>query len=108
MLQKMGDVDLLIENDDLVLDAIGMPQLVTGRACITQDMKNMVRDKGYLVDMMAQRDAQRRAVVMAQITQEAEADVRIKPGSVSVSESTPGVFWLVAESLVYGPIQFIL
>ncbi len=108
MLQRLGDVDLLIENDDLVLDSIGIPQLVTGRACISQDIKNMIREKGYLVQMVGERDKSKRAVILANIEQEVEADLRIKPGTARVTELTPETFVIAAETLVYGLIEFFV
>ena len=108
MLKQLGDIDLLFENDDFVLDEIGSPVLVTGRACIVQDMKNMVRDKGYLVQMVAQRDKSQRAVLLASIAREVEADARIKPGTVVVSEMAADEILIEATSITHGPIDFFI
>lgn len=106
MLQKLGDIDLLIQNDDLVLDEIGVPKLVTGRECIVQDIKNMLRDKQYLVLIIANRDKAQRSVVLANIEREIEADQRIKPGTARVTELTVEKYLIAATSLTYGPIDF--
>lgn len=108
MLQKLGDIDLLIENDDMVLDGIGIPQLVTGRSCIVQDIKHMLRDSGLLVQMIAQRDKARRAVLLADIEQAVEADARIRPGTARVTEMEADRFLIEAASLQYGLIEFFM
>lgn len=105
MPDALGDIDLLIVNDDLVLDEIGVPLLVTGRACIVQDILNMIRDKGYLVLMVAERDPHRRAVLLGKIENEIEADTRIRPGTARVTEVTFERFLITAVSLKYGAID---
>lgn len=106
MLQKLGDIDLLIQDDDLVLDAIGVPVLVTGRACIVQDIKHMLREKQYMVQMVANRDKAQRSIAQANIESEIESDPRIKPGTARVTELTAGKYLIAATSLTYGPIDF--
>ena len=52
--------DLLISKDDMTLDANGEPVLVTGRACIAQDIQHMIRESGLLVELVGERDGIRR------------------------------------------------
>jgi hypothetical protein len=99
-----NDIDLLISNDDIVLDAFGQPLLVTGRACIVQDIKHLLRDRGFLVAIIAERDKNKRRAVQTQIERAVEDDERIKPGSVRVTEGDAGVFLLEATSMAYGPV----
>lgn len=105
MPEPLGDIDLLIVDDDLVLDEIGVPQLVEGRACIVQDILNMIRDTGYLIMLVAERDPHRRAIFLGKIENEIEADTRIRPGTARVTELAFDRFLITAVSLKYGAID---
>lgn len=52
--------DLLITEDDLTPDAGGIPEMVTGRASIAQDIVHMIRESGLLTEMLANRDPMKR------------------------------------------------
>jgi hypothetical protein len=101
-------IDLLIEQDDLTLDAGGNPKLVDGRASIAQDIKHMIRESGLLVDIIANRDALTRRTNIIRITMAVDDDERIVPGTAEVEESAPGEYWLTATTVKYGNIALQL
>ena len=103
--------DLLITDDDLDLDAGGNPGLVTGRACIAQDITHMIRESGLLVDLIGERDVMKRKTNIVRLTLMVDQDYRIKPGTARVEEYWPErnlvEFWLTAETMRYGKISFL-
>lgn len=96
--------DLLITDDDLAPDAAGVPKLVSGRDCITQDIKHMIRETGLLVELVGNRNARKEAKNLLAITIEVDNDERIVPGSASIEKSDVGVYNLTATTVAYGEI----
>jgi hypothetical protein len=103
-----GDTDLLLVNDDIVYDEVGNPKYVYGRDCILQDIKNMIRDKGYLLLLLAQRDQDVIDGVMSKIEQDVEDDLRITPGTATMTQVDTNNFYLNAMTEEYGPIAIEL
>ena len=103
--------DLLITRDDMTLDKNGEPVLVTGRACIAQDIQHMIRESGLLVELVGERDGIRRKTNIVKITLEVDQDTRIKPGTTRIEEVWTSCerveFWLTAETIRYGKISFL-
>lgn len=97
-------IDLLITDDDFTLDAGGIPRTVDGRASIAQDIVHMIRETGLLVELVANRDARRKAQNLLQITIEVDNDARIVPGTAAIAETGLGVFYLTATTVEYGAI----
>lgn len=97
-------IDLRISDDDLTLDAGGNPVTLDGRASIAQDIKHMIRESGLLVEIIANRDARKRATNIVKITIAVDDDERIVPGTTRVEEASPGEYWLTAQTVKYGSI----
>lgn len=101
-------IDILISSNDITLDAGGLPVLVNNRASIAQDIVHMIRDSGLLVDIVGERNAMRRRRNMVEITLLVDDDVRIIPGSTQIEETNPGEFWLTADTVDFGKVDFLL
>ncbi|MGO3406748.1 DUF2590 family protein [Marinomonas sp.] len=79
----MASIDLLIVDDDLDLSGIGEPQLVNGTDCVAQDLRHMIREKGYAFRMIGERNKTKIAALCTEIELEIENDERIYPGTAS-------------------------
>lgn len=88
----MINIDLLIQDDDLVLSSIGEPALTKDADCIAQDLRHMIREKGYAVQLVAERNPVTIAATKKRIELEMEEDRRIYPGTARVE--------LINESLI--------
>ena len=94
--------DLRIVDDDIALDVGRQPLKLADRASIAQDIAHMIRERGYLTAMIAERDVRKRKYQMVLITIAVDDDTRIVPGTAQISESTPGELWLTAKTVEYG------
>ena len=101
-------IDLLIQGDDLVLDAGRIPLQVDGRASIAQDIVHMIRDSGLMVTLVAERDSFRRRDCLSQMELLLEADVRLVPGTAAVTEMQGGRYVITALTVAFGPIEVAL
>jgi hypothetical protein len=106
-------LDLLIENDDVALDADGLPQIVCDRESIAQDLCHAIRESGYLVAMVAERSADLRQLILQQIITLVEDDLRIVPGSASVVSSSSAplaeqVYSITATTTEFGTLELSL
>lgn len=101
-------IDLRITHDDLSLDVGGNPALLCDRASIAQDIIHMIRERGYLTAMIANRDARARKSLMVRITMDVDNDERIIPGTALLEESAAGELWLTAQTQKYGPLSLQL
>ncbi|VFQ42386.1 DUF2590 family protein [Desulfoluna butyratoxydans] len=101
-------LDLLIEDDDLVLDAGGNPVTITDRDVIAQDLVHMIREEGFLPPLVGNRNRGLVDRTKMMITLAVDNDVRIVPGSAAIDEVKPGEFYLRAETMNFGPIGFSL
>ena len=101
-------IDLLISNNDVTLDAGGLPVLVNNRASIAQDIQHMIRESGLLVGIVAERDAMSRRRAIIEITILVDDDVRIVPGTTIIEETSPGEYWLTADTVDFGKLNFVL
>ncbi|WP_020411010.1 DUF2590 family protein [Hahella ganghwensis] len=105
----MGDyIDLYIVDNDLALDAIGVPQEVDGRASIAQDIKHMIRESGLLVELIGERNGEKVALNLSRIETRVENDTRIKPGTAKVTRTDTETFLITAKTLAYGDLEFYL
>lgn len=95
-------VDLLIQNDDVVLDGAGEPQLIYDKDCITQDIKHMIRDSGLLVEMIGQRDSSKVEGKMLELVLFIEKDERLIPGTVEITRTDTETFFITATTYKYG------
>lgn len=103
--------DILITDDDITPDAGGQPVLVTGRACIAQDIMHMIRESALLVELIGERDVMKRKTNLVRLTLMIDQDYRIKPGTARIQEiwttRARVEFWATAETLRYGKIEFL-
>ncbi len=83
----MPSIDLLIQDDDIVLSSIGEPLLVEGVNCVAQDIRHMIREKGYAWRMIGERNQTTIKALCTEIEIEVENDERIYPGTASVNLS---------------------
>lgn len=104
----MNNIDLLIVNDDLVLNNANIPELITERACIAQDIKHMIRESGLLVELIGNREAEKTQLNLTQIEINIEADLRIQPGTAKVIQQDNETFLVTAMTIEYGPLEISL
>lgn len=83
----MNSVDLLIQDDDLVISGVGEPLLVSSFNCVAQDIRHMIREKGYVVRMVGERSPLSILSLTKEIELEIEDDSRIYPGTARVELS---------------------
>jgi hypothetical protein len=100
--------DLLITDDDLDLDVAGNPLLVDDRDVIAQDLVHMIREKGFLPPLVGNRNRDLINRTQVEITLAVDNDTRIVPGSAYIEEPEPGTFYLVAQTIKFGPVGFYL
>ena len=81
----MSSFDLKIVNDDLVLSPIGEPELVIGSFCVAQDLRHMIREHGYAVELVGERNRVKVAAATKTIELAIEDDARIYPGTATVT-----------------------
>lgn len=94
----MASIDLLIEDDDFVLSGVGEPELTSLADCVAQDLRHMIREKGYAILMVGERNLVSLAAVAKEIELEIENDSRIYPGTASV-ELDGEVLTCVAQTI---------
>lgn len=81
----MDSIDLSIIEDDLVLNQLGEPTLRTEADCITQDLRHMLRERGYAFSMIGERSLVKLATLATQVEIEMENDTRIYPGTAKAA-----------------------
>ena len=81
----MSSFDLKIKNDDLVLSSIGEPELVTSAWCVAQDLRHMIRENGYAVELVGERNRVKVAAATKAIELAMEDDDRVYPGTAAVT-----------------------
>lgn len=108
MAEERKYVDLLVTDDDLTLDAGGNPVMVWDRESIAQDIVHMIRETGLLVELLGNRDDRLKAANVVKLTLAVDNDERIVPGTCAIEEPKPGVFYLTAETVEFGPMSLKL
>lgn len=98
-------VDLLITDNDLTLDAAGEPMLVYDADCIAQDIKHLIRESGLMVEIIGQRDSIKVKAHLQALTLLIEDDVRLVPGTVSITQVDTETFYITATTYKYGNIN---
>ncbi|MFK3970204.1 DUF2590 family protein [Pseudomonas sp. NPDC087358] len=101
-------LDLLIVDNDLSLDPARQPLLVEDRACIAQDIAHMIRDSGLLVTLVAERNRLKQRDCIQQLELLVENDVRLVPGTASITEIGAGQYLVTAKTLEFGSIEVTL
>ncbi|MEL0621791.1 DUF2590 family protein [Marinomonas arenicola] len=80
----MVNIDLFILDDDLDLSSIGEPLQVSSTDCVAQDLRHMIREKGYAWEMIGQRNKVEITALCTEIEIAMENDERIYPGTAAV------------------------
>lgn len=101
-------LDLLVTDDDLTPDVAGNPLLISDRDVIAQDLVHMIRESGFLPPLVGNRNKGLVDRTKVEITLAVDNDYRIVPGSAYIEEPEPGTFYLVADTIAFGPVGFFL
>ena len=99
--------DILMESDDLAIDGYNQAVIIEDRDVIVQDLIHAIRESGCLVEMIAERDGDRRQLLMNSIILLAEEDMRIIPGTV-VLAGDPDSMTLTGETYEFGNFRLQL
>lgn len=98
-------IDLLIADNDLVLDAANVPELISDRPSIGQDIVHMIRETGLLKETLAERNRLRRRDSLQQIESLIDEDLRIIPGTSQIVDEGRGQFLVTAETENFSLLQ---
>ncbi len=101
-------LDLLITDDDLTPDDAKNPVVISNRNVIAQDLVHMIRESGFLPPLVGNRNGDITERTKVEITIAVDNDYRIVPGSAYIEEPEPGTFYLVADTIDFGPVQIFL
>lgn len=101
-------LDLLITGNDLTLDVGRNPMTLTDRDVIAQDLVHMIREEGFLPPLVGNRNQSLVERTKVLITLAVDNDARIVPGSATIDEAGPGLFYLRADTMDFGPISMTL
>ena len=101
-------LDLQITDDDLTLDAGQNPVMVNDRDVIAQDLVHMIRESGYLPPLVGNRNRDIIERTKVEITLAVDNDKRIVPGSAYIEEPQDGKFYLIADTIEFGPVYLNL
>lgn len=101
-------IDLLITGNDLTLDPSRQPLRVDDRASIAQDIAHMIRESGLLVTLVAERDRLRQRDCIQQLELLVEADVRLVPGTATITQRAPGQYLVSARTVEFGAVEVTL
>jgi len=97
-------LDLKVTDDDLTLDVGGNAETCTDRDVIAQDIIHMIREKGFLPPLVANRNRDIIDQAIVKITLAVDNDHRIVPGSARIEESDTGTFYLFADTIDFDEI----
>ena len=101
-------LDLTVIEDDLTLDVGGNVEACTDRDVIAQDLVHMIREKGFLPPLVANRNRDIIDQAIVNITLAVDNDYRIVPGSANIEESEAGTFYLIADTIDFDSIYLEL
>lgn len=101
-------IDLLISDDDLSLDSGGEPLLVFDRQCIEQDIKNLIRESGLLIELIGERDAVKRANSLQQLELLIEDDDRLMAGTIAITQQSISQYLITADTVDFGSVSFLV
>ena len=96
--------DILITNRDITLDPAGIPEYVTDRPSITQDIVHMIMESGILIELVGERSRAKWSGNMTRLEILVEDDIRIIPGTVVINWDDPEQIVLIAQSII-GDVQ---
>lgn len=94
-------------SDDLAVDELHQAVIIEDRDVIVQDLIHAIRESGYLVEMIAERDGDLRQLLMNSIILLVEEDSRIIPGTVLLA-GDPDSMILAGDTYEFGTIRLRL
>jgi len=97
-------VDIKVVDGGWDIDAGKQPLSCSDLYSIAQDVKHAIMESGLMRELIAERNPTLRNDVLIQIEQLAEDDIRIIPGTATVTELDPSQILLTADAYEYGPI----
>lgn len=100
--------DLLIVDDDIGIDSSGCPLMISDRPSIAQDVKHLIRESGLLIELIGERDWERRRLNLNKLERLIDDDERIIPGTSRLIEVDPELYLVTADSVHYGPVEYYL
>ncbi|MFS1525824.1 DUF2590 family protein [Microbulbifer sp. 2304DJ12-6] len=100
--------DLLIINNDIALDGVGVPLGINDRASIAQDIKHLIRESGLLVALVGERQRDTWAINLSRLENLVESDTRILPGSAVLTRLDKETILVRATTLEYQHLEFTL
>jgi hypothetical protein len=95
-------LDLLVVDGNFILDIAANPLTVQERESIAQDIKHMVIESGYLVELVAERHPEKIRQNLQRIERIIDLDSRIVPGTAQASVAGAELFYLTATTVDYG------
>lgn len=98
-------IDLLITDNDLTLDAANVPLTTSNRPSIAQDTAHMIRETGYLKETVAERSRLKRRDSLQQIELLMDDDVRLIPGTATITDEGQGHFLITAETEAFSTFK---
>jgi hypothetical protein len=95
-----GDyIDLKIIDGDIVFEN-GTEALVSDKESLVQDIKHHILESNVLIELIANRNAEERTQKINQLIEYLENDVRIIPGSVTVSQPLTGTLYIEMDTVL--------
>lgn len=98
-------IDLLIKNGDIRLNAGNEPVLCDNRISIAQDIIHSIIESGLANQLIGERSRAIRADIYIQITLLIETDMRIIPGTITITEQDGGYLFMTADTYEFGPVN---
>ena len=92
--------DILITDRDITPDPAVIPEYVTQRPSITQDIVHMIMESGLLIELVGERSRAKWTGNMTRIEMLVEDDERIIPGTVVIDWDNPEKVLLFAQSVI--------
>ena len=101
-------VDIKVIDGGWDMDAGQQPTQCNDLYSIAQDVKHSIMESGLLRQLQAERSPVLRSDINIQIEQLAESDLRIVPGSATVTEVSASELTLIAETTEFGSTDTIV
>ncbi|MFT6986230.1 MAG: hypothetical protein ACJAT7_002053 [Psychromonas sp.] len=98
-------IDIIVIDGGWHLDAGQQPTQCSDLVSIAQDIKHAIMESGLARELIGERNPSLREDVLVQIEQLAEQDVRLIPGTATVSEQSAGNIFLTADAYEFGTIE---
>jgi hypothetical protein len=96
-------IDIKITNNEIELDAAGIPIEIYDRDVIAQDLVHSIKESGLLQLLIGERNPEYKHLTLKKIRMLMESDTRIEPGSSSTKFINNNTLRIGAGS-EFGPI----